>query len=62
VKVSVEESEVIFASMAGFTQIRTAVHAAGLDTPGWKVEWLRTTTDTSSDKQAVEPVSSMSPH
>ena len=32
------------ASVAGFTQIRTAVHAADLGTPGWKVEWFRTTT------------------
>ena len=49
VKVSVEESEVFMASVAGFTQIRTAVHAAGLGTPGWKVEWLRTTTDSSHE-------------
>jgi hypothetical protein len=40
-----EESEVFMASMAGFTQIRTAVHAAGIGTPGWKVEWIRTTTE-----------------
>ena len=47
VSVKVEESEVFMASVAGFTQIRTAVHAAGIGTPGWQVEWVRTTTDTS---------------
>lgn len=44
VSVDVEESEMFMASVAGFTQIRTAVHAADLGTPGWKVEWFRTTT------------------
>jgi hypothetical protein len=44
VSVDVEESEMFMATMAGFTQIRTAVHAADLGTPGWKVEWFRTTT------------------
>lgn len=49
VSVSVTESEVFMASVTGFTQIRTAVHAADIGTPGWKVEWVRTTTDTSRD-------------
>lgn len=44
VSVAVEESEMFMASVAGFTQIRTAVHASDLGTPGWKVEWVRTTT------------------
>ena len=44
VTVDIEESEMFMASVAGFTQIRTAVHAADLGTPGWKVEWVRTTT------------------
>jgi len=44
VSVDIEESEMFMASLAGFTQIRTAVHAADIGTPGWKVEWVRTTT------------------
>ena len=44
-----EESEVVLATMAGFVMIRTAVHAAGLGTPGWQVEWLETTTVSSDD-------------
>ncbi len=44
VTVIVEESEVFMASVAGFTQIRTAVLAGGVGTVGWKVDWSRTTT------------------
>lgn len=44
VDVGVEEIEMFIASMAGFTQIRTAAHAAELGTPGWRVEWVKTTT------------------
>jgi hypothetical protein len=44
VSVDVEESDMFMASVAGFSQIRTAVHAAGLGTPGWKVDWFKTTT------------------
>jgi hypothetical protein len=56
VSVDVEESEMFMASVAGFTQIRTAVHAADLGTPGWKVEWFRTTTRKPDQQRRHEAV------
>lgn len=54
VGINVDEVDAYHASFVGSTLIRTGVHAAGIGTPGWSVDWVKTITARSEDRRSAD--------